>query len=127
MADKKLVKALDDVFSKYIRKKHSKDGIGRCYTCGKFDEPKNLQCGHFHSRKHMATRWEEANCRPQCVHCNMFSEGNKPQYTIRLMNELGCAEFEKLNIKKNNFWKPTDFELKILINEYTIKLKELEK
>jgi hypothetical protein len=123
----KHIAKLDAVFSKYIRLKHSRGGIGRCYTCGKFAEIKNLQCGHFHSRKHLALRWDESNCRPQCVTCNMFMEGNKIEYTRKLTEELGQEAIDMLNIRKNNFWKPTCFELELLTKEYQAKLNELSK
>ena len=55
----KIVKKLDAIFSRYIRKKNSKNNLAKCFTCGKVDEWKYLQCGHFQSRRHYATRWDE--------------------------------------------------------------------
>ena len=57
----KLKKELDMVFSLFIRAKYPKV----CYTCKATD--KTLQCGHFITRNHLATRWLESNCRPQCL------------------------------------------------------------
>lgn len=124
---KKWIRKLDEVYSHYVRLKNSRGGIGKCYTCGKFSEWKYLQCGHFHTRTHMATRWDEDNTRVQCVSCNMFKEGNKPVYAEKLRNELGEEKFDMLNIKKNNFWKPAAFELGILTKEYQNKIDELSK
>ena len=59
---KNIIKRLDAVFSQYIRLRHAKNEIAECYTCGKKDHYKKLQCGHFMSRKHYATRWDEDNC-----------------------------------------------------------------
>ena len=64
----KLVKKLDAVFSQYIRLKDADEfGNATCFTCGKVDHWKKLQNGHFQSRKHYATRWDEMNCQVQCV------------------------------------------------------------
>ena len=66
----KLKKKLDTIFSFYIRLRGVDDnGNNQCCTCGKIDNWRNLQCGHFVSRKHMATRFYELNCFPQCVGC----------------------------------------------------------
>lgn len=56
-----LKKLLDSIFSVYIRQKYPAE----CYTCGKKDV--SLQCGHFISRSYLATRFDENNCRPQCL------------------------------------------------------------
>ena len=72
---KNLIKKLDTVFSLYIRRRHAKNDIAQCYTCGKKDHYKKLQNGHFMSRKSYATRWDETNCQVQCVKCNMFEQG----------------------------------------------------
>lgn len=79
----KLKKELDRVFSIYIRAKYHKS----CYTCGK--TAVTLQCGHFIPRTYLATRWEEMNCRPQCVGCNIFGNGQLLDFEERLTEELG--------------------------------------
>jgi hypothetical protein len=89
----KLKKELDRVFSIYIRLKFPK----RCYTCGKVDV--TLQCGHFVSRQYLATRWSEDNCRPQCVGCNMFGNGQLLDFEENLKRELGDEFVE--NMKKS--------------------------
>lgn len=88
----KLKKELDRVFSIYIRLKFPK----RCYTCGKVDV--TLQCGHFVSRQYLATRWSEDNCRPQCVGCNLFGNGQLLDFEENLKKELGDEFVE--NMKK---------------------------
>lgn len=79
-----LVKKLDTVFSQYIRLKDSKDGIGECVTCGKQDHWKNLQAGHFMSRKHYSTRWDEDNVKIQCSSCNVFRYGEQYKFSLYL-------------------------------------------
>ena len=71
----KIVKKLDTIFSQYIRLKDSNNEVSTCFTCGKQDHWKKLQCGHFQSRKHYNTRWNENNCQVQCAGCNVFKYG----------------------------------------------------
>lgn len=72
-----LVKNLDTVFSQYIRLRYAKDEIAECVTCGKKDHYKKLQCGHFMSRRHYSTRWDENNVGVQCYGCNITSQGQQ--------------------------------------------------
>ena len=67
---KRLVNALDKAFSEYIRRRYANDkGLVYCYTCGKQDHWKNMDCGHFMKRGYFPTRWDELNCRCQCQFC----------------------------------------------------------
>ena len=60
---RKIVKKLDAIFSQYIRLKDADhNGNVTCFTCGKVEHyKKGMQCGHFQSRKHLATRFDEEN------------------------------------------------------------------
>ena len=65
----KLKKELDKWFSLFIRLRDAdSNGLVFCFTCGcsKYYK-RGMQNGHFQSRKHLATRWDEENCQPQCV------------------------------------------------------------
>ena len=73
----KVIKQLDSVFSKYIRQRDAVNEIATCFTCGKRDHWKRLQNGHFQSRKHYSTRWDETNCQVQCAGCNVFKYGEQ--------------------------------------------------
>ena len=75
----KIVKKLDNIFSQYIRLSNSKNGNCTCVTCGKVGDWKNggMQAGHFMSRKHYSTRWDERNVKPQCAGCNVFRYGEQ--------------------------------------------------
>ena len=81
----KLKKELDKYFSLYIRLRNAtNEGVAQCFTCGKVGHYKKLQCGHFQSRKHHSTRWNEQNCQVQCVKCNMFGQGEQWKFGIQL-------------------------------------------
>lgn len=118
-----LVKELDRVFSLFIRHRNKTSyGFARCFTCCKLDDPKNLQCGHYWSRFHKSTRWDEQNCEVQCVRCNIFMEGNKPVFTKRLIEKHGKDILDILEMRKNNRSNLGRFELELLINLYKQKI-----
>lgn len=122
----KLRDKLDKVFSEYIRRKDAdQNGYVKCYTSGKFFHWKDIQCGHFISRRHLSTRWTEKNAKPQSVSENIFNQGNGPVFARKLVEEYGPGILEELEIKKNNACKMGKFEYEILIKEYQQKLKEL--
>ena len=85
----KLKKELDKWFSLYIRLRYSEEGLSQCFTCGKVDQYKKLQCGHFQSRRYHSTRWNEQNCQVQCVKCNMFEQGEQWKFGLALDVKYG--------------------------------------
>ncbi len=93
----KLKKEADRIFSIYIRKKYAnKNGEVKCYTCPKVLPWKEIQNGHFVSRSNLATRFDEDNCRPQCVGCNVFGSGRIATYAFLLDKELGEGTVARL-------------------------------
>ncbi len=48
---------------------------------------KESQCGHFVSRTYLATRYDERNCRVQCVGCNVFGKGMTMVFANNLEEE----------------------------------------
>lgn len=113
------VKKLDTVFSRYIRQKYADHfGMSRCYTCSKQVHYKDLQNGHYISRGNMATRWDEENCRSQCVGCNVFKNGNYVEYSARLIDEIGLEKYKELVKKKYTIKQFSIKELQELIKKY---------
>jgi hypothetical protein len=122
----KKIKRLDDVFSKFIRRRDCGFGIARCISCSKPITYDSCDCGHYVNRKHMATRYDEQNCNAQCRSCNRFSEGNIQGYRRGLIAKIGEKETDMLEIKKHNYCHLTEVELDLMIDYYKKKLKELE-
>jgi len=114
-----VVKLLDKVFSIYIRKRFSVNDFSECFTCGKKDHWKNLQCGHFQSRKHYSTRWNETNCQVQCSGCNVFKCGEQFIFGQKLDAKYGEGTAEKLYIKAKQTVKLSTNDLQMLIKYYT--------
>ena len=122
---KDLKKILDDWYSRWIRLKYTKKGYCECYTCGRKFHPKDLQNGHFFSRTFTPTRWDDDNCRPQCVQCNIFKEGNKIVFSEKIRKELGEKRYLLLEARKTNQIKMDRFEYNLLISEYEKKVNDL--
>jgi len=114
----KLVKKLDAVFSQYIRLKNSVDGYATCFTCGKKDHWKKLQNGHFQSRKHYATRWDEQNCQVQCAGCNVFRYGEQFLFAKYLDERFYAGLSDELYIKAKKIVKFTNSEIEDMILKY---------
>ena len=124
-----LKKDLDAVFSKYIRWHYADDnGLVECYTCGVSKHVKEMQNGHFQSRKHTSTRWLHTkyitNCMPQCVKCNIYSEGEKWIFGNKLVSEYGQDAVDELIRESNKSVKLSKGDLIELIEHYKEKLKD---
>jgi hypothetical protein len=122
---KSLVTKLDTVFSQYIRRKDAIDEIATCVTCGKKSHWSKLQNGHWASRRHYSTRWDEQNCNVQCAGCNVFRAGEIYLYTKYLCLQYGENFPEELYIKSQKMVKFTDVDLVEIIEYYNNKLIEL--
>ncbi|MBP92905.1 MAG: recombinase [Flavobacteriaceae bacterium] len=129
----KIKKELDKWFSLFIRLRDAtNEGLCQCFTCGKVDHYKKLQCGHFMSRRHHSTRWNEVNCQVQCVKCNMFGQGEQYKFGLNLDSKWGEGTSEELQYEARQIVKITRPEYegeisyyKSLVNKFK-KEKEIE-
>tara|TARA_R110002020_G_scaffold1878_1_gene8609 strand:- start:11409 stop:11831 length:423 start_codon:yes stop_codon:yes gene_type:complete len=124
---KKLIEKLDKVFSIYIRQRYAINEIAKCFTCGKKDHWKKLQCGHFQSRKNYSTRFgtlddddkiTELNCQVQCAGCNVFRYGEQYLFAKYLDDTYYNGLSEELYIKSKKIVKLDNFDLEMLISKY---------
>ena len=123
----KLKTELDDIYSLYIRHLYAdSDGNIKCYTCDTIKPIKEMQNGHFWSRKHLSTRWNDDNCRPQCLSCNFFNNGNYRIYTREMLNELGEDKYQQLEDLKNTTFKINKVWILEQTEYYTEKVKQLK-
>ena len=122
-----LIKELDKGFSYYVRLKNSdKNGYCRCISCGKIFFWKDIQNGHYMSRRYMSTRFAEDNCRPQCVACNIFNQGNIQMYRRALVRSIGEQRVDLIEVRarqESRNWSL--FELKQMIAYYKKEVDRL--
>ena len=123
-----LVERLDKVFSKYIRLRDAMpSGLFRCISCGKIKPIEQADCGHFHSRTHMSTRFDEDNCHAECRYCNRFSADHLIGYRENLIKKIGEQRFKRLDIKAHETKKWSHFELEQLAKYYRALVQKLQK
>jgi len=125
----KLKKDLDKWFSLYIRLRDATDeGLVQCFTCGivKYYK-KGMQCGHFQSRSFLATRFDEENCQPQCVGCNMFKQGEQYKFALNLDAKYGDGKAEELQFLAKSTVKFTRVDYEEKISYYKNLVEKLKK
>lgn len=121
-------KALWERFSIYIRLRDTDhEGYGPCITCGRPLFWKKGDCGHGHSRAHMATKYDEKNNHLQCKPCNGFHGGKREVYEKAINKKYGPQTWELLEIKSKGVCKWGDFEIKALARHYQQEAEKLAK
>ena len=97
LSHNELVTRLDREVSLYVRRVHEiAPGLNRCYTCGQVHETKNIQAGHYISRRYYGTRYDLRNIRPQCAGCNGARSGEPLRFRQNLVDDLGSENVEDL-------------------------------
>jgi hypothetical protein len=125
----KLKKELDKWFSLFIRLRDAtSEGMVQCFTCGKVSHYKSgMQNGHFQSRRHLATRFDEQNCQVQCVGCNMFKAGEQFKFHINLNAKYGEDTSINLQNKAMQSVKITRVEYEEFVSYYKLAVEKLKK
>lgn len=121
-------KTCDAWFSKYIRIRDANhNGLCKCITCDTVKHWKEMDAGHFQSRRYMATRYEEKNCHAQCQRCNQYGAGEQYLHgqAINLLYGKGTAE--NIVMKSNFIQKMTKKELMELARYYQQETLQLAK
>ena len=120
----KLHKKLWPLFSKFIRLRDSEGKEGaNCFTCKKWYEIKLLQAGHFLSRRHKATLYEEKNVHAQCYNCNINLKGNPAKYFVEMEKKYGRPLVDRLMKQSNEIKQFKPYELEEMIERYKNLIK----
>ena len=123
----KLKKELDKWFSLFIRLRFAtKEGLCQCVTCGKVSHYKKMQNGHFQSRRHHATRWNEQNCAVQCVGCNCFKQGEQYKFSLYLEGRYGEGTAQTLEYLAKQITKISRSDYEENISYYKDLVKKLK-
>lgn len=112
----KLKKEADRIFSIWIRKRDTVDGVCHCYTCPNKGDPKRMQNGHFVPRQYLSVRYSEVNCHAQCYACNMLYNGQPSAYAKRLEEDYGKGTVELLESRRREITR--DFDYQFIIDKY---------
>jgi len=112
---KKIIKELDLIFSKIVKKK------GKCFCCGSTN---NLTCGHLITRSIYNTRWDLNNAECQCVSCNLKHEYRPEIFTKIYIEKYGLEKYQNLVKKSKETKKISNTELEKLLIELKKQLNE---
>lgn len=124
---RKLIKHLDKVFSEYVRLRDSDwRGLATCISCGKKAPWKEYHAGHYISRVHYSTRWNEYNVNAQCPGDNLFKQGASDEYALALQKKHGPDILSLLNIIKHSQVHFTRQDYLSMIADYEVKLERLK-
>ena len=105
------------IFSKYLRLKYADwRGNVKCCTCNKTRMWNDrIDAGHFISRRHNATLFDERNVHPQCKGCNMNSgepvkyyQFMEEKYGVKVINELYKLSKTSKSFTKQELIEMTD-------------------
>jgi len=91
---KKLHQKAWKLMSLFIRNRGAKDGANRCFTCGKWENIKDLDCGHYIHRDSLD--FNEVNLQSQCTKCNRFLHGNSGVFAHNLIMTYGLQVYKEL-------------------------------
>ena len=124
-----LKKHLDNIFSLYIRLRDAtSEGLVQCFTCSRISHYKSgMQNGHFQSRRHHSTRWNETNCQVQCVKCNMYEQGEQFRFGLGLDGKYGEGTSEELEFLARTIMKVSRIDYEEKISYYKDLVEKLKK
>lgn len=127
-ATKKEIKTTDALYSKRVRMKYADwRGNVKCFTCEATKPYKEMDAGHYISRRHYSTRFDDRNVHPQCPRCNRFRHGEMDVYALNLRYKYGDDILEILNKEKEKIRDYTSCELKEFRKWLRDEIKKHEK
>jgi hypothetical protein len=114
--------AADKWFSEFIRLRDS-DEFGRvtCVTCSHRGHWRELQCGHWITRGHEATRFDERNCTTQCRGCN-YNGGQHLKHAAAIERLHGARMLVELEEKAKRPCHRTPSDYQFLAQTYKARV-----
>lgn len=126
-----LVKEADKYFSIAVRYRDGFERAGewwaKCITCPSELPIKRMHAGHFMSRRHSVTRYDEENVNAQCAGCNTFRAGEQYKYGLALDFKYGDGTAKELHYRASQTIKLTSDDLRQIIEDSKKQIKFYEK
>jgi len=127
-----LIKKCDEALSKYIRLSNCKEGRVLCASCGRPYDYEQIQCGHYQSRRYMATRFSIKNCAPQCARCNCWGAtelsgipGESEALGRWLDRKWGEGTAALMKMESRRTVKLSILQLQVMLHELERKLDDI--
>jgi hypothetical protein len=125
-----LAKLLDKaavLTQKLVRLKGADEwGMCVCVTCGCRRHWKEMQGGHYISRKYTGTKIDQRNIWPQCGGCNGPGRGRPDEFARWMVNYFGPEILEELAYRKRMTMKYKRHELEDIIVDLRAEVKAKE-
>jgi hypothetical protein len=116
----------DKWFSEWIRLRDAgPDGRVKCCTCSHTNHWRYLQCGHFVTRGHQSTRFDEQNCNTQCRGCN-YNGGQHLKHATFIDGKYGAGTAAKIEEKGRRRCNRTAFDFKFLADTYKARVQHIK-
>jgi hypothetical protein len=116
-------KILQQLVNKYVR---LRDKGLPCISCQKPITGK-IDAGHLYSvGNYPSVRFHEKNINAQCITCNQFNGGMINDYRINFVKKYSQIELEELDQLAHQSFKFSIPDLKEMIKEYKLKIKQHE-
>lgn len=113
-------KVAQAAFNAYIRNRDDKEP---CISCQKHHKGQ-YHCGHYKTTAARPDlRFNEDNCHKQCSACNNYLSGNIENYRPNLIDKIGQARFDALELEKSVKYTCADY--KEIELQYKEKLKAI--
>lgn len=93
-------------------------------VCGKWMPNVVAQNGHFIDRDQMVTRFDEMNCHPVCIECNVYDPNHREKYRKVMVFHYGEQNVKALEVAAQSLAKPMRHELVELIEDLKDKMKK---
>lgn len=119
-----------NMFSKYIRTRDclATTGTierGRCVTCGKIFDFRDLQAGHCIPGRYKSILFDEELVNAQCRGCNYFGGGKYADYTLWFIKKYGEKYWEEKVELSHQKVKYTKVDYQEIYEKYKNKLEKL--
>ncbi len=116
------------VFSVYIRLRDANDeGYCICCTTGRLFFWKDCDAGHFISRRHMATKYNEKNVHAQSRGSNRFHAGEQYAHSQFIEKKYGKGTADTILVLSRNQKSYGTEEINALTKYYKLQIEKLKK
>lgn len=116
------------MFSKYIRTRDclattGRADKGRCVTCGRVFDFKELQAGHAIGGRNNSILFDEELVNAQCRGCNGYGGGKYGEYSVWFIKKYGLERWEEKVRLSKQVGAKIDFDYEY--QKFKDKLSEL--
>jgi hypothetical protein len=121
-------KTADGWFSKYVRIRDADvNGMCKCITCDTVKHWKEMDAGHFQSRRYNIARWHVHNAHAQCQKCNQYGSGEQYKHGKEIDLRYGEGTAEYLATLTRSLYKINKSEVMAIAREFKKEAERLAK